>query len=157
MQSRTGPVNFWIIKKPSVVVSALQHGPLIIISLLTMVKCMKRLACSPALIPAIPLLTALLILPVSGVAPPDTTVPPTATALMPGSDRDSHGCIGSAGYTWCEAKQKCLRTWEEPCTSEPASLPATSIPAATRAPLQLTGAIAGITAACGLAVLAGRR
>ena len=32
-----------------------------------------------------------------------------------GGDRDSHGCIPSAGYTWCEAKQKCLRIWEEPC------------------------------------------
>ena len=32
-----------------------------------------------------------------------------------GGDRDAHGCIGSAGYTWCEAKQKCLRPWEEPC------------------------------------------
>jgi len=32
-----------------------------------------------------------------------------------GGDRDAHGCIGSAGYSWCEAKQKCLRTWEEPC------------------------------------------
>ena len=35
--------------------------------------------------------------------------------IMPGSDRDSHGCIGSAGYTWCESKSKCLRTWEETC------------------------------------------
>ncbi len=32
-----------------------------------------------------------------------------------GGDTDEHGCIGSAGYMWCEAKQKCLRTWEEPC------------------------------------------
>lgn len=32
-----------------------------------------------------------------------------------GGDRDKHGCIGSAGYIWCEAKQKCLRTWEEKC------------------------------------------
>jgi hypothetical protein len=32
-----------------------------------------------------------------------------------GGDRDAHGCIGSAGYQWCEAKQKCLRIWEEPC------------------------------------------
>jgi len=32
-----------------------------------------------------------------------------------GGDKDEHGCIGSAGYTWCEAKQKCLRTWEEDC------------------------------------------
>ena len=35
---------------------------------------------------------------------------------MPGSDRDAHGCIPSAGYSWCEAKQKCLRVWEEPCS-----------------------------------------
>jgi hypothetical protein len=40
-----------------------------------------------------------------------------AKALM-GGDRDSHGCIGSAGYTWCESKQKCLRIWEEPCPGD---------------------------------------
>lgn len=32
-----------------------------------------------------------------------------------GGDRDEHGCIGSAGYSWCELKQKCLRIWEEKC------------------------------------------
>jgi hypothetical protein len=32
-----------------------------------------------------------------------------------GGDRDAHGCIGSAGYSWCETKQKCLRAWEESC------------------------------------------
>jgi hypothetical protein len=32
-----------------------------------------------------------------------------------GGDKDEHGCIGSAGYSWCEAKQKCLRQWEEKC------------------------------------------
>lgn len=32
-----------------------------------------------------------------------------------GGDKDEHGCIGSAGYVWCENKQKCLRTWEESC------------------------------------------
>lgn len=32
-----------------------------------------------------------------------------------GADRDEHGCIGSAGYSWCEIKQKCLRVWEEEC------------------------------------------
>ena len=32
-----------------------------------------------------------------------------------GNDRDSYGCIPSAGYSWCEEKQKCLRTWEESC------------------------------------------
>jgi hypothetical protein len=34
-----------------------------------------------------------------------------------GSDRDEHGCIPSAGYTWCEDKGKCLRIWEEECSS----------------------------------------
>lgn len=32
-----------------------------------------------------------------------------------GGDKDEHGCIGSAGYQWCEIKQKCLRIWEEVC------------------------------------------
>jgi len=32
-----------------------------------------------------------------------------------GGDKDRHGCIGSAGYTWCEAKKKCIRPWEEKC------------------------------------------
>jgi len=35
-----------------------------------------------------------------------------------GNDKDIHGCIGSAGYSWCDAKQKCLRSWEENCTKE---------------------------------------
>ena len=35
-----------------------------------------------------------------------------------GGDKDEHGCIGSAGYTWCEPKKKCLREWEEPCTEQ---------------------------------------
>ena len=34
-----------------------------------------------------------------------------------GGDKDSHGCLPSAGYSWCEAKQKCLRVWEENCTA----------------------------------------
>ncbi|OGZ33642.1 MAG: hypothetical protein A2Y98_01780 [Candidatus Portnoybacteria bacterium RBG_19FT_COMBO_36_7] len=32
-----------------------------------------------------------------------------------GGQKDEHGCLIAAGYSWCEAKQKCLRTWEEPC------------------------------------------
>jgi len=32
-----------------------------------------------------------------------------------GGDKDSHGCLIAAGYSWCEEKQKCLRTWEESC------------------------------------------
>ena len=29
-----------------------------------------------------------------------------------GSDRDEHGCIGSAGYTWSYALHDCIRLWE---------------------------------------------
>lgn len=41
----------------------------------------------------------------------------TTNQNVVGSDKDEHGCIGSAGYSWCEAKQKCLRSWEETCES----------------------------------------
>lgn len=40
-----------------------------------------------------------------------------ANAPLLGGDRDEHGCIGSAGYSWCEPKAKCLRVWEESCGS----------------------------------------
>ncbi len=33
-------------------------------------------------------------------------------AKLTGSDRDAHGCIGSAGYSWCEKTQQCERPWE---------------------------------------------
>lgn len=33
---------------------------------------------------------------------------------MVGNDY-SHGCIGSAGYQWCDSLQKCYRSWEEQC------------------------------------------
>lgn len=35
-----------------------------------------------------------------------------------GGDKDEHGCLIAAGYSWCETKQKCLRTWEEECPAE---------------------------------------
>jgi hypothetical protein len=38
-----------------------------------------------------------------------------ATTTIVGNDRDTHGCIGSAGYSWCAVKNKCLRAWEEKC------------------------------------------
>ena len=41
---------------------------------------------------------------------------PQPQSPMPGSGEDAHGCISSAGYTWCEAAQKCIRSWEENCT-----------------------------------------
>lgn len=30
-----------------------------------------------------------------------------------GGDRDSHGCIGSAGYTYSQIKKDCVRTFEQ--------------------------------------------
>jgi len=39
----------------------------------------------------------------------------TSTNNLVGNDRDVHGCIGSAGYSWCAEKGKCLRSWEEKC------------------------------------------
>ena len=29
-----------------------------------------------------------------------------------GSDRDAYGCVGSAGYSWCERTKQCERPWE---------------------------------------------
>lgn len=42
---------------------------------------------------------------------------------LTGGDRDEHGCIGSAGYSWCAEKQKCLRIWEESCGDSDAHCP----------------------------------
>ena len=39
----------------------------------------------------------------------------TNRPVMLGGDSDVHGCRGSAGYSWCEPKNKCLRIWEEQC------------------------------------------
>jgi hypothetical protein len=33
-------------------------------------------------------------------------------AKLVGSDRDEHGCIGSAGYQWCASIKQCVRSWE---------------------------------------------
>jgi len=41
---------------------------------------------------------------------------------LAGSDADEHGCIGSAGYAWCEGKSKCLRFFEEFCPDEAGKL-----------------------------------
>lgn len=44
---------------------------------------------------------------------------PAEEGQLVGNDRDEHGCIGSAGYTWCGLKNKCLREWEEACSENP--------------------------------------
>lgn len=47
----------------------------------------------------------------------ETVLEPAEEEIV-GGDRDEYGCIGSAGYTWCEVKEKCLRTWEEECEAK---------------------------------------
>lgn len=32
-----------------------------------------------------------------------------------GGDKDDHGCLIGAGYSWCPSSEKCLRVWEEYC------------------------------------------
>jgi hypothetical protein len=51
---------------------------------------------------------------------PETSQSTTTVKNEPvvGNDKDAHGCIGSAGYTWCESSQKCLRVWEEKCEQD---------------------------------------
>lgn len=34
-------------------------------------------------------------------------------AQIKGGDRDSHGCIGSAGYTYSQVKKDCVRVFEQ--------------------------------------------
>jgi hypothetical protein len=34
---------------------------------------------------------------------------------MLGGSRDDNGCLISAGYSWCEDSQDCIRHWETPC------------------------------------------
>jgi len=43
---------------------------------------------------------------------------------MIGGQKDEHGCLIPAGYSWCEASRKCLRTWEEYCADEAPEAPA---------------------------------
>lgn len=42
-----------------------------------------------------------------------TNVQAQPTPQRLGADRDAHGCIGSAGYTWSELRGKCLRIFED--------------------------------------------
>jgi hypothetical protein len=35
------------------------------------------------------------------------------TQLKAGADKDAHGCIASAGYTYSQLKKECIRTFEQ--------------------------------------------
>ncbi|MBU2613002.1 hypothetical protein KJ925_00895 [Patescibacteria group bacterium] len=53
--------------------------------------------------------------PTQDVSPTPSVQEPTDDTPLVGGDRDEYGCIGSAGYRWCEPKGACLRFWETPC------------------------------------------
>ena len=40
-----------------------------------------------------------------------------------GGDRDEHGCLGTAGYTWGQDKQACIRPWSGEVQSETVAVP----------------------------------
>jgi len=40
---------------------------------------------------------------------------PSSEAL--GGDSDEHGCLGAAGFVWCESLGRCHRPWEVTCPS----------------------------------------
>jgi hypothetical protein len=48
---------------------------------------------------------------------------PNTNQMLIGGQKDAHGCLIAAGYSWCAPKNKCLRVWEEHCyVTEEASL-----------------------------------
>ncbi len=51
---------------------------------------------------------------------PTPQIEVTSTEPLIGGQKDEHGCLGPAGYSWCPSKNKCLRTWEEACTLDQA-------------------------------------
>lgn len=49
-----------------------------------------------------------------GIAEPVITTPEKSMStqeIIVGNDRDEHGCIGSAGYTWDTQKKECVQPW----------------------------------------------
>lgn len=43
--------------------------------------------------------------------------------VLIGGEKDEHGCLVAAGYSWCEIKNKCLRMWEEKCDDVASAVP----------------------------------
>lgn len=49
----------------------------------------------------------------------EKTPPPAEQTPAPGSDRDAHGCIGSAGYQWSALRGECIRLFEKGIRLDP--------------------------------------
>ncbi|WP_419688115.1 hypothetical protein ACN22W_29125 [Burkholderia theae] len=71
---------------------------------------MTRITSSASLVAALACAFALSACAAQSSAPADSSAP--AAPPMVGGDRDAHGCIGSAGYAWCEQTRQCERPWE---------------------------------------------
>lgn len=72
------------------------------------------------LLPAMAVLLAACNKPSDPVIPPQPRPETSATTIIPraeaaprvGGDSDAHGCKASAGYTWSQVQEKCLRLFE---------------------------------------------
>lgn len=51
----------------------------------------------------------------SGCTKNKSSLPKPSPSPVAGNNKDAHGCISSAGFTWCETKNTCLRTSEKEC------------------------------------------
>ena len=58
----------------------------------------------------------------NSLATTENLIQNSPSPMLVGGDKDIHGCLGSAGSSWCEVKNKCLRAWEEPCVSDQENL-----------------------------------
>jgi hypothetical protein len=52
-------------------------------------------------------------------ASPEVTKDSEKEVPMPGSDKDEHGCKGSAGYQWSVVKKECIRVFESGIRLDP--------------------------------------
>lgn len=42
-----------------------------------------------------------------------------SNVMLPGGQgSDQHGCVLDGGYSWCESSKRCIRIWEEDCSTE---------------------------------------
>src|SRR6218665_380242 len=68
-------------------------------------------ACNKPSDPALPADPAMPPHPVPETSAP-TLIPRAEAAPLVGADSDAHGCKASAGYTWSQVQEKCLRLFE---------------------------------------------